>query len=231
MLTPKLEELILCGKAFFKTAVVGGSKSTINIQNDRFAIITDITFLPYVDVTDLPDSEINCNTQLSIYGERGFNHYIFANQRAYAQAYFDTVNGERTVNRRMPLSPQKIDCYLLHTTQVGFSFLVTNFVIPSSTTGIASFNNPGYAPPLDYGKDGITGSINVNTDITPNTSNGFLNQIVNRGSGLGIGSEISQQIQYPADITALPVINSNPQFPIANINYVEILGQPGNIGI
>lgn len=231
MLTPKLEELILCGKAFFKTAVVGGSKTTINIQNDRFVIITDITFLPYVDVTILPDQENSSNTQLSIYGERGFNHYLFANQRAYAQTYFDVLGGaDRTVNRRMPLAPQKIDCYLLHTSQVGFSFLTNNSNTPIVTIGIAPFNNPAFAPPLDYGKDGLAGSLNIETDITP-FGFGLLNQVVNRATGLGVGSDVTQQIQYPADITALPQVNGNPQFPIANINYVEILGQPGNIGI
>ena len=47
MITPILEKLILSGRAFYKTAVVGGSKTTLNIENDRFIIITDILFLGY----------------------------------------------------------------------------------------------------------------------------------------------------------------------------------------
>lgn len=232
MLTPELEKLILCGKAFFKTAVVGGAKTTINIDNDRFAIITDITYLPYVDITQNPTVETNCNCQLSIYGERGFNHYMFANQRSMAQTFFDMQGGQqRTVNRRMPLAAQKIDCYLLHTTQIGFSFLATNTFTPVATFGLAAFNNPAYDSPLDYGKDGDTSPINVFTDITPLNGIPLLNQVVNRATGLGIGTATSQQVEYPADAATVPNINDNPQFPIANINYVEILGQPNNIGI
>jgi hypothetical protein len=46
MITPHLEKLILCGKAFFKTFVAGGDKHTLSFGNDRFIIITDITYFP-----------------------------------------------------------------------------------------------------------------------------------------------------------------------------------------
>lgn len=229
MLTPKLEELILCGKAFFKTAVVGGTKTTINIDNDRFIIITDITFLPYINA-DLPPGNYfaDANTQLSIYGERGFNHYFFANQRPAATVFYDG-GGPNQTYLKTPVQTQKIDCYLLHTTQVGFSFLTSGNLGVSSTTTVAAFNNPAFEPPLDYGKDGMTGALNVDNDIQ------YLpvlnNSVINRATGLGIGSAITQQVQLPADAQTTPVVNNNKFFPIANINYIEILGQPNNIGI
>lgn len=231
MLTPKLEELILCGKAFFKTAVVGGSKTTIDIDNDRFIIITDITFLPFTpnSTETLLEFKYGNNTQLSIYGERGFNHYFFANRRKYFMNLFDgDVMAVKQFPALMPLGVQKIDCYILHTTQVGFSFLI-NTANPTTTSGVAPFNNPAYELPLDYGKDGMPGALNVDTDITMQP--GLLNQVVNRATGLGIGSAVSQQIQLPADVNTTPEVNGNPELPIANINYVEILGQPNNIGI
>jgi hypothetical protein len=228
MLTPKLEELILCGKAFFKTAVVGGNKSTINIENDRFIIITDITYLPYINSATVQNINADLNMQLSIYGERGFNHYIFANARTYGTIYYDVANSQEVEsNDKMPMLPQKIDCYLLHTTQVGFSFILSpQTMIP--TNGVASFNNPAFEPPLDYGKDGMAGALNVATDLTPTA--GFLNQIVNRGAGLAVGSNVTQQIQYPANVINTPE-TAIASLAIANINYVEILGQPNNIGI
>lgn len=228
MLTPKLEELILCGKAFFKTAVVGGSKTTINIDNDRFIIITDITFLPYINTNVPPGGSNDANTQLSIYGERGFNHYFFANQRPAASIFFDgvSINSAYVSN---PSTIQKIDCYLLHTTQVGFSFLTDSTVTPTSTATVAAFNNPAFEPPLDYGKDGMTGALNVDNDIQFFAA--LNNSVINRATGLGVGSAITQQVQLPANTVTKPIVNNNKFFPIANINYVEILGQPNNIGI
>ena len=230
MITPKLEELILCGKAFFKTAVVGGSKTTIDIDNDRFIIITDITYLPYTPFNQDPffNPEMANNTQLSIYGERGFNHYFFANRRKYWMNIFQPPDEGVPTTAMMPLGVQKINCYILHTTQVGFSFLVS-MRSAATTNGVAAFNNPAYDVPLDYGKDGMPGALNVDTDIT--LEPGLLNQVVNRATGLGIGSAVSQQIQLPATNNTTPEVNNNPEFPIANINYVEILGQPNNIGI
>lgn len=224
MLTPKLEELILCGRAFFKTAVIGGSKTTIDIDTDRFIIITDITYLPYYNELRPINQREDANTQLSIYGERGFNHYFFANARIYG-----AVDQGSEVSAKAAMPPQKIDTYLLHTTQVGFSFLVDRDTIPSSTIGIAAANNPGFEPPLDYGKDGLTGSLNVDTQVI--VTGALVNQVVNRLTGLGIGSDATQQIQMEARGLLKPEVNNNKFFPIANINYVEILGQPNNIGI
>jgi len=75
MITPKLEKLIWEGKAFFKTFVAGSQKSTLNINNDRFIVITDITYSGY----QLENFPVQENAQLNIYGEKGFNHYIFRN--------------------------------------------------------------------------------------------------------------------------------------------------------
>jgi hypothetical protein len=231
MITPQLEKLILCGKAFFKTAVVGGTKTTIDIDNDRFIIITDITFLPYYNPAVYDNERADLNTQLSIYGERGFNHYIFANYRPTTQVIFNADPGVLQVedqSGKTAANVQKIDCYILHTTQVGFSFLIS----PQSTAatiGIAASNNPAFEPPLDYGKEGMPGALNVYTDITPTGM--ILNQVTNRLTGLGIGSAVTQQIQYAATVNSVPLCANNPSFPIANINYVEILGQPNNIGI
>jgi len=229
MLTPKLEELILCGKAFFKTAVIGGSSTNINIDNDRFIIITDITYLPYGNTNTTPNALYDVNTQLSIYGERGFNHYFFMNYRPVGQQVYDggavsSYDGKNTAQ------VQKIDCYLLHTTEVGFSFLVSsNLAGVSRSLNIKNWNNAAYQPPLDYGKEGMPGAVTIVSDITPG---GMLNQVTNRGiTKVPEGADVTQQIQYVASATTVPIVNNNPCFPIANINYVEILGQPNNIGI
>jgi hypothetical protein len=226
MLTPKLEELILCGKAFFKTAVLGMNKSTLNIENDRFIIITDITYLPFYN-KDIKNSATN-NMQLSIYGERGFNHYFFRNYKYQEQYYFDGTS-PNLVDTFVMCDPQFINTYLLHTTQVGFSFL-TGQGAPTLNYNVPSADNPAFELPLDYGKDGMAGAIAVPTDVTLQAP--LVNQIVNRGgSGLGVGQPVTQQLQYPAALNTRPDVFAQYTYPVINVNYVEILGQPNNIGI
>ncbi len=51
MLTPILEKLILSGKASYNTFVVGGSeKHILNVENDRFIIITDLLYFHEVNL-------------------------------------------------------------------------------------------------------------------------------------------------------------------------------------
>ena len=110
MVTPQLEKLILSGKAFFKTFVAGGTKHTLNIGEDRFIIITDITYFAMNVRAD--DDLANHNTQVAIYGERGYNHFIFRN-------YNNTNVNNANVHGFS--SPTTIHTYLLHEQQVGFS--------------------------------------------------------------------------------------------------------------
>lgn len=226
MITPILEKLILSGRAFYKTAVVGGSKTTLNIENDRFIIITDIHFLGYGSSTT--GTQADANTQLSIYGEKGFNHFIFANVRTGTTSYWDSTAGaERRVAVRNAISNPKIDTYILHTTSVGFSFIISGLTVPTSTLAIASGNNPGLQPPIDYGIDGQPGALNVDTIVT--MVPGLDNDLVPRFGGIGVGTAISNQIQYPATAALKPLVAA-PAMPIANISYVEVLGIPENIG-
>ena len=228
MITPILEKLILSGRAFYKTAVVGGTKTTLDIQNDRFIIITGIHFLGYMG----PSTNIarDTNTQLSIYGEKGFNHYFFANVRQSTTEYWDSTAGAaRIANIKTAISQPKIDTYLLHTTAVGFSFIVNGGASPTvGTNGVASGNNPGLEPPIDYGKDGQTGALNV--DLTINMNAALTCDLVPRYTGLGVGTVISNQIQLPAVAATTPTSAANSYLPIANIDYVEVLGIPENIG-
>ena len=228
MITPILEKLILSGRAFYKTAVVGGSKTTLEINNDRFIIITGIHYLGYMNVSTAIQRDTIC--QLSIYGEKGFNHYMFANVRQSTTEYFDSTAGAaRVANVKTAISQPKIDTYLYHTTSVGFSFLVNGGASPTvGANGVASGNNPGLEPPIDYGKDGQTGALNV--DLSINMNSALLCDLVPRYAGIGVGTVISNQIQLPAVAGTTPTSAANSYMPIANIDYVEVLGVPDNIG-
>ena len=218
MLTPKLEEWILCGKAFFKTFVAGGDKHTLSFGNDRFIIITDIT---YFAMNCPPADEIagkaNHNTQVSIYGERGYNNFIFRN-----------FNNTNVVNANVHgfNSPVTIHTYLLHEQQVGFSFCNAPFFV-NVATGQAPVDNPSYAPPIEYGKTGDPGVIN--TILTADDFSATIQQ--NFTTRPAIGNVESQQLLFPYSALTNFNIEASFEYPLLHVNYVEVLGNANNIQI
>ena len=225
MLTPILEDLILKGRAFFRTAVIGGTqKATINIDEDRFIIITDLTYFPGYYSQDnyaVPNRKKDFASQFTIYGERGFANFIART------SYDQIIEGLRTFYA--PKNHVRYDTYILHSTQVGFSFSkgapVTAIAFP------APADNPGYAPPLDYGRVGDTGVINTSPTTLINTLTGAF---INSTSRPGSGTTNYTGLQFPFDadtaISAVELTESN-NYPILQVNYIEVLGLPNNLGI
>lgn len=220
MITPHLEKLILCGKAFFKTFVAGGEKHTLTFGEDRFIIITDITYFP-MNVKD-NSNEFNPNTQVAIYGERGYNHFIFRNFNGV-----DANNPDyKNVNHCSPIT---IHTYLLHEQQVGFSFVNAPF-FTNINAAVANTQNPGYQPPLEYGIDGQPGA--VPTILTMDANNGapIQNNFTTRPSS---GTFESQQLFFAYSGNA--GFNSNMsqkwEYPLLHVNYVEVIGSANNISI
>lgn len=218
MLTPKLEELILKGRAFFKTFVAGGTKHTLSFGDDRFIIITDITYFP-MNIPDKKGTE-NYNTQVAIYGERGYNHFIFRNYNAVQQPEDKTKNF---------CSPITINTYLMHTKQVGFSFVNAPF-FNNINLGPASEDNPAYKPPLEYGKNGDIGVVDV--ILTMNAFNGPVVQNNFTIRPAPTNTE-SQQLFFPFsnDGSFKDSMNEQFEYPLLHVNYVEILGLPNNLSI
>lgn len=218
MVTPKLEELILCGRAFFKTFVAGGDKHTLTFGNDRFIIITDITYFA-MNVPSI-DNQANHNTQVAIYGERGYNHFIFRN-------YNNTNVNNANVHGFS--SPTTIHTYLMHEQQVGFSFCnapyLTNFFI-----GIANTQNPGYQPPLEYGIDGQTTPTPVVLTADAFGATPIQNNFTTRPAA---GINESQQLFFPFDTVNVfnDQFSDSFEYPLLHVNYVEVLGSANNIQI
>lgn len=220
MITPKLEELLLCGKAFFKTFVAGGDKHTLNFGNDRFIIITDITYFPM----NIPTSgTANQNTQVSIYGERAYNNFIFRNYNIaqIAPEGFQPINDFT--------SPTTIHTFLVHDQQVGFSFCNAPF-FQNLSLGVANGNNPGFPPPLDFGIDGQPGA--TATILTMDTPG--VNIIQENLTTRAVGGVVeSQQLLFPFEASSRfgNDINNSQEYPLLHVNYVEILGSSNNISI
>jgi hypothetical protein len=218
MVTPKLEELILCGKAFFKTFVAGGDKHTLTFGNDRFIIITDLTYFP-MNVTS-NNGRANHNTQVAIYGERGYNHYIFRN--------YNNTN-VNNANVHGFCSPVTVNTYLLHEQQVGFSFCNASF-FRNLSTGIANTENPAYQPPIEFGKDGQPGALTVIQTMDAQSTTAIQNNMTTRPAS---GSVESQQLLFPYDDGSkfFTGIENNFEYPLLLVNYVEVIGSPNNISI
>jgi hypothetical protein len=221
MVTPKLEELILKGRAFFKTFVAGGGqKSTLEFGDDRFIVITDITYFPMrVQTEGESFTNDNHNTQVSIYGNRGFNHYIFRNFLTHPN------------NRHQVMSPITIDTYIMHTEAVGFSFSSAP-IINATFSGVAPEFATAYAPPLEYGKNGDPGAFPVVLEGQTDQGVGtYIDRFVTKAQS---GVPSSQQLQFPVNSSlAFPSTNiqANEGYPLMLVNYVEILGLPNNLGI
>ena len=215
MITPHLEKLILCGKAFFKTFVAGGDKHTLTFGDDRFIIITDITYFP-MNIPTKGQSLQNHNTQVAIYGERGYNHFIFRN--------FNNTKKGGDINDFC--SPVTIHTYLLHEQQVGFSFCNAPF-FDNVFTGIADTNNPGYKPPIEWGIDGQPFALPTITTMTDATISTQINLTTRPVAGI----DENQQLFFPFVQDYQFNLHSDYEYPLLHVNYIEVIGSANNISI
>ena len=233
MITSKLEDLIWQGKAQFKTFVAGGSeRHVLDIQNDRFIIITDITYFSSGHFPVSPEGEFNTwdsvsangiNTQVTIGGERGVNRFLFRNN-------FTEVLAGGNSQLLSPLGNCKINTYLLHTTQIAFTFsFAQDFT--AQTVALATANNYALNPPTDYGRNGQPGALPVTVSGFVNGAAPYNDNFDNRAGVPGVNE--STEFSFPVDavnqIQSLNRVNSWA-YPILHVNYVEIIGLPNNIG-
>lgn len=235
MLTPKLEALIWEGQAVFKTFVAGGSqRHLLNINNDRFIIITDITYFNSGFFPENRDGSSNTwinmqengmNTQITIGGERGVNRFLFRNN-------FVTVPADQTLERvhLSPVGQTTINTYLIHTTQCAFTFslaqdFLSQVVLPTEAKDYA-LNTP-----TDYGRDGQPGVIPVTVSGVVNGTAVYNDNFANRAGAAGINesSEFSFPVDTQNNIIDTKRINSW-DYPILHVNYVEVKGTPTNLG-
>jgi len=223
MITPFLENQILCGNAVFKTFTAGGSyKSVLNVSEGCFIIITDLTYFPRVPPTmDLSDYQKFALTQLLIASSSRNDNFLFRN----------SVSSHYTANltrvQVLPGETTKIDCYLLHSSDVIFAFTDCADVTLTSPA-LTPAKGSGLHPPLEYGKQSLPGSLAVPLG---GTFTALSQAWAINFAGVGV------------DITGLPNVrrfnglrfpsqgmagNVGLQYttPLCHINYVEIKGTP-----
>jgi hypothetical protein len=237
MITTHLEKLILCGRAFPKTFVAGGSqKCNLLIQNDRFIVITDIVYFSRVPGPTYPTTYANImaitpgvlnstTTQLTILGERGFNRFLFRDNMVLIDASGSVA----------PNGSHKIDTYLIHTKAVSFTFSKGGDLIAQSVNSAGVADNVNIASlqtPSDYGKIGTPGVLPVTTSASVSSATAFENNYSRGRNTTGVNE--ATELAFPVDgLTNLTTSNHDrsDNMPIAQIFYVEILGMPNNINI
>ena len=232
MITPHLEKLILCGKASYNTYVIGGAeKCILNVANDRFIIITDLTYFSQLNldegVSNINMSEANLqilvnnlNTQLKIFSRKSNNTFLFRNQIEIA------TNLTSTAHDVFPIGSVKLDTFLIHDQDVSFTFS-KNGSNAALTTAISPSGSIGNPPPFDYGTQGQTGAIPVRI-----ISGDLVFQNVPAGNKeLDKSAPQSLELMFAVNAaTQLTNLKHSTSYPILNIGYIEILGSPTNIG-
>jgi hypothetical protein len=236
MITPKLESLIWEGRAFFKTYIAGGvERSTLKIDNDRFIIITDITYFSTLPAKADPDFKFNDlgtvytngqNTQLTVLGEKGINRFMFRNGYTAVGTKGSTSNDDY---RLLPIGSHLINTYLLHTTEVTFTFSFGGNSLATFVGNVPAESEAAYPPPTDYGRVGQPGAVPVVTSRQFPGTAVFENTYINRPAAT---VDSSKEYSYPVDATTQIdniFTQSSPGMPYAQVCYIEILGQPNNM--
>lgn len=234
MITPKLEELIWKGKAFYKTCVVGGTqRQTLNINDDRFIIITDLTYFSSGHFPVNPSGTNNIwdimsrngmNTQLTILGEKGVNRFLFRNSFVGAPH-----NNTGTIEHLLPIGSTKIDTYLLHTKNVGFAFSFAQD-LTAETGGLVDAENFALQPPTDYGRLGQTGALPISQKVQVFGAGVYEDNFQGKDNTAGVNQ--SNEFSFPVDsANDIPFQNriNSWAYPICHVNYIEIIGLPNNI--
>lgn len=231
MITPHLEKLILCGKASYNTFVIGGSeKCILNVDNDRFIIITDITYFSQLNLksggsnlgmseADLSALNDQLNTQCRIFSKKSNNSFLFRNQIQIA------TNLTSTLHDVFPIGSLKIDTFLIHDSDVSFTFS-KDIKNTNLSPGLSPTESIGSPPPFDYGVEGQPGALPVRRRTGSNlltsvqAGNKFL-------QGVPAGN---LEFGFPVyALTQLTNCEISTAYPIMNVGYVEILGNPTNI--
>ena len=239
MLSSKLEDLIWEGKAFPKTFCVGNTqKHVLNIQPDRFIIITDILYYPFYanygsDRPQIQPEEIakwigqnHISTQLTILGEKNFNRFQFRNNVNFIS------NNDGSKNYiPVPVQATFLNTYLIHTTGVSFTFSfgskwnnLNGNTLPESTA---------LSAPVDYGKDGNTTVYPV-TQIGDLSTGDFTFTNYYGRNDIPANFPATQELAYSVDSTTSITSDLRPfgnSHPILQVSYVEILGSPNNVGL
>jgi len=229
MVTDRLQKLIIEGKAIYKTFTVGGAeKSIINVTPDRFVIITNLIYMGSScckilgNTVELSLLETHGNTQLKIFSTKSYNQFMF---RDFVDIS-ETAAGDYMVT---PKGITNIDTFLIHESDISFTFSKCG---PSQnvTTARTPAQGIAYQTPFDYGKVGQPGAI-LTRQVSSSVLGVTAKESVEGGTNfVTSGQQQEGQFNFPVDAnTQYTFLNHVANYPILNVQYLEIPGIPANL--
>jgi hypothetical protein len=196
-----LEEYIHSGKAEFKIFNAGGGeKSILNIQQNHYIIITNVTFQPQFRGDTL--------NQLNIVSEAKINSLIFRN--------FATT---RATNYNSSIS---IDTYFMHKTSVQFCLSRIDPMLVA-TNGTFDKDSFGFSPNIDYAKDTIAGA-----QIVQKVRANSLGQIVSFEGNTVKTLAPTDYFGLNFPMIGLSFSGEPENIPLVTISYVEVFVNQNN---
>jgi hypothetical protein len=222
MLSTALEKMVLCGKASFNTYVIGGAeKYVLNVQSDRFIIITGITYFSRINHNssgnrlNVTRNLADCITQLRVFSSKSNNLFTFRDNFNVS-----TVGVDDFIV--VPTGSTQIETYLVHETDVSFTFACGGK--RTNINGNFPDNTPANFPPYDYGQGADPRALPVvlsSADTSLTSLPTGLNNLV--------PGPFTTEFTIPVDAVHYPNVTSPQNYPLIHVQYVEILGNPTNI--
>lgn len=241
-ITSILEKQILNGNGSFNVFSAGGmGKNCLPVPNDRFFVITKLIIYPF-----MPHSlqEIQAANNQGILERVVFQLNVLTGQqqviypmRFNFQADFDSV--DNTFKLTGLGEPIYIDTYIVCQSDVSFCFISpAQFGLTSVATGRTNAKAQGISPSVGYGKEGIPNSFQADLvrEFDFNSNQLFRQNEFEQG-GIAQGDQVRDQFNIPVDDTTVistvvgqnQDINNNYQYPICNVEYVDVFGLPTNL--
>ncbi len=232
MITPFLEQLILTGKAQQKHFTAGSQKCVIEVPKDHFIIIHAFTYFPFIppktSAPTLAEIEREMITQMRIFSDKGYSNFIIRNQ-----VTFGVTLQELAIQPVFSLGqPYQENTYLIHEQDVSITFSKGLQPPVGIVSAIAPTTTIARPVPVDYGKVGYGGSIQVGT--VKQVAVGVAYRPLGKNTPQPAGfNYVYNTLEYPVNNTTryqnAELQIGTGSFPIVNIQYLEVKGRPTNI--
>ena len=230
MIPVQLQQMILSGKARVRTYVAGGGQKTIlSVPDDHYIVIYRFSHFPY-----MPGADENAvsqwmerwTTQMRIFSDKSDNHFVIRNNFSVG---LDIAPSTPVL---VPGQPYQEDCFLLHESDVSFTFSLGTKIAPT-LIAVTPAEAPAKPPFVDYGKDGLYGGTGAPIAVTQiaGTFAGAeyrpMGEFVAPTGGLPSSAD---QLNFPVTgilaITSADLAETVLSYPIVNVQYVMIEGNP-----